>query len=425
LYFPHFADGGSRAQQWQTTFIFVNPSSSSAAAGELWLYGNDGNPLSIDFGSGLNSTFTFTVPPQGSLTFRSRIANPQTVTGWAIAVSTLPLQATVLFTNLINGVAVAEVSAPATLPTGKYWSPANNAIGVAVANPYVNISETMVITANDASGSTVASAPVTIGPHAHTSFNLYQIMPSLPSSFSGSILITPQVPTQNFLAWTLNVDSGTISTLPSGNARWPISHSDRIWLVYMKVLDASRRLAASGLGTDLTVNPPQLIISADPVINAFATPPNTVQINLALSELISDSPGELAFAVGHELGHIVQFRTNRLVFNADREFDADEYGMFFSLAAGYDPYAAAGTLAKLSMATNDASLISQLFDNISGDLHGSFNQRLAAVFATISALCELPAATQSCAVYRDTVHPHFPPSVPLAKPVLNAGNGVR
>jgi hypothetical protein len=124
----------------------------------------------------------------------------------------------------------------------------------------------------------------------------------------------------------------------------------------------------------------------------------------------------LAFAVAHELGHIVQYRTNRLAFFSNREFDTDQYGMLFSLLAGYDPYAAAGTLAKLSMATGDSSLISQAFDNISGDLHGSFNNRLAAVYSTIATICQLPQATPFYATYKSIIHPHFPGSVLLAEP---------
>jgi hypothetical protein len=43
------------------------------------------------------------------------------------------------------------------------------------------------------------TAPVTIGPLAHSSFNLNQLFPSLPSSFTGSITIPPAVPTNNFV----------------------------------------------------------------------------------------------------------------------------------------------------------------------------------------------------------------------------------
>jgi Peptidase family M48 len=391
--FPQLVDGGPKASgQWQTSFLFVNPSLNSAVAVRLLTYTESGGPLSLDLGDGSTAIRNFTIPPQGSRLLRSVGAGSTTVIGWAIAESTIPIQATVTFTLVTNGTPVLQASAPGTVPTLKYWSPANRSLGVALVN--INSFQiTVNVTAFDSAGNSVGVAAVTLAPSAHTSFNLSDRISGLSNSFTGSIRIDPQQTGTEFVAWTLNVDSGLISTLPTGNLRWPISHYSRIWLVFQKVLDAAPQLA-SAIGTDLFSPPvPQLFISTDPVINAFASANGTaqgIQINLALSELISDSPSELAFAVGHELGHIVQFRTQRLLFNTNPEFDADEYGMFFSLAAGFDPYAAAGALAKLSMATNQAGLVAQLFDNISGDLHGSFNNRLAVVYSTITALCQFP-----------------------------------
>lgn len=413
--FAQFADGGPRSGQWQTSFLFVNPSTTSAVAVALATYNDAGGPLLIDLGDGSKSSRTFTIPASGSRAFRSTASGSSTAIGWAVAASTLPVQATVLFTLSVNGTPTVQASAPATLPTLEYWSPANRNLGVALANVYDNVAVTVIVTALEPTGKTAGTASVTLPPLGHTSFNLFQRIPGLSDSFSGSIRIDPQRISDEFVAWTLNADPGVIASLPSGNVRWPISHYERIWLVYLKTLDAAHQLA-SAIGTDLLSPVPTLNISGEQVINAFANPNGTVQINLALSELISDSPSELAFAVAHELGHVVQFRTNRLLFNSNREFDADTYGMFFSLLAGYDPYAAAGTLAKLSMASNESGLLSQVFYNFSGDLHGSFNNRLAAVYSTITTLCQIPQAVSFCAQYKQIVHPHFPPAVPLSEP---------
>jgi hypothetical protein len=59
--------------------------------------------------------------------------------------------------------------------------------------------------------------------------------------------------------------------------------------------------------------------------------------------------------------------------------------------AGYDPYGAAGALAKLYMASGTAGLVAQNFDNISGDVHGSFNNRLALIFQVMQSMCSLPS----------------------------------
>jgi hypothetical protein len=43
MYFPHLADGGTSQQQWQTAFLFVNPSTLSTAFVTLELFGDDGH----------------------------------------------------------------------------------------------------------------------------------------------------------------------------------------------------------------------------------------------------------------------------------------------------------------------------------------------------------------------------------------------
>jgi|SRR5579864_2295688 len=60
-YFPQLADGGGANQQWVTTLTFVNPHSSRQANGTVNLFGNDGKPLFLDFGTGpsLGSTLSF------------------------------------------------------------------------------------------------------------------------------------------------------------------------------------------------------------------------------------------------------------------------------------------------------------------------------------------------------------------------------
>src|SRR5206468_3015419 len=159
---------------------------------------------------------------------------------------------------------------------------------------------------------------------------------------------------------TLSTDLGVLASYPPSGVGWPVSHYERIWKVWQKVLNVAA--ANFPLGT-----PPKLVI--DPTtgrINSFANPSlNEVHIFMNLAELISDSESELSFVVGHEMGHIIQARIGRLVFiPTNIELDADQYGMLLSLSAGYDPYGAAGALSKLAMASGDASLVAQDFDNL-------------------------------------------------------------
>jgi len=411
------ADGGTVAQQWQTSFVFVNPHPSLTAHVALGTYGDSGQPLSLNLGYGA-SVQSFTIPPQGSKTLRSAIASATTITGYALAASDLPLQGTVLFRAIANGVPQVEVSAAATLPSPYYYSPATRDLGVALVNIY-SVNKSFQISAVAANGTSVGSATVSLGPLAHKSFNLPQLIPSLPASFSGSIQISPTSNlTDQFLAWTLNSDRSLIATLPPGRLAWPISHYDRISLVYRKLLAAApTTLAGLGItGASLTdFATVTLAINSDAVINAFARPSGVVQINLALSQLISDSPSELAFAVGHELGHIVQFQRGKTTLLPNAEQDADMFGMLLMLSAGFDPYAGAGTLAKLSMVAGQAGLLAAAFDDLV-DPHGSFNTRIDLMYNILALACAQPVASGACGQYRSLIHPNFPVTTPLSLP---------
>jgi len=414
LYFPHLADGGPVKDQWQTAFVFVNPHPSLPANLILGMFGDDGQPLSLNLNGGFGSVQGFTVPPSGSLTLRSSISSPTTVTGYAFAEADLPLQATVLFKRIMNGVPQAEISTAATLPSQQYVSPATRDLGVAVVNIY-NSPKTFLITALDSNGVQVGSRSLSLAAQEHLSFTLSDRIPSLPAGFTGSVRITPTaLPADQFLAWTLGVDGSLVATLPPGRLAWPVSHVDRIWLVYRKLL-AAAPAAVAGLGlNDVNLNAlgvVHLAISPEQVINAFFQP-GVVQIDLSLSQLISDSPSELAFIVGHELGHVAQFQHGTTLKVADAEQDADLFAMSLMILAGYDPYGGAGALAKLSMVSGRAGLLSSTFDGLT-DPPGSFAARQGSMFSTLTLACAQSAFTGFCGAYKIVAHPNFPSMAPF------------
>jgi hypothetical protein len=414
LYFPHLADGGPVKDQWQTSFVFVNPHPSIPANLVLSMFSDDGQPLALDLGGGGGSVQGYTIPPSGSVTLRSAISFPTTVTGYAIGVTDLPLQATVLFTRIMNGVPEAEISAAATLPSTQYFSPATRDLGVAIVNLY-NSPKSFLITALDLNGVTAGTSIVNLAPREHQSFDLSGQIPSLPASFTGSIkIISSTQATDQFLAWTLNVDRGLIASLPPGRLAWPISHADRIWLVYRKLL-AAAPAAVAGLGiNDVNLNAPgvaSLVISPEQIINALGRP-GFVQIDLSVSQLISDSPSELAFIVGHELGHVAQFQHGKTLSVADAEQDADLFAMTLMILAGFDPYGGAGALGKLSMVSGTPNLVAPTFDDLT-DPHGSFTTRLGAMFSTLSQACAQSPVSGFCGAYKAVIHPNFPSTVPF------------
>ena len=429
LYFPHLADGGAVSGQWQTSLEFVNPSPTLTAHVQLSLFGDGGFPLNLDFGSGALSLHTFSVPPGGTVTLRSTIASNSLVTGRAVATSDIPLQGTVLFRFIEFSSTSIEVSAPPTLPTSRYLSLATRDLGIALAN-ISTASKSYQITAVNSAGTNLGSATVAVPGLGHKSFNLDfpDVLPNLPADFNGSIIITPQNPGDQVVAWTLNSETGVnttlrtgvLSTLPTGPLDWPISHPDRIQLVFQRLLAAAPSLLAS-LGNNLSLQAaPHLVISSDTGVNAFTTnATDSVQINLGLSELISDSPSELAFLVAHELAHIAQFRGGALTVllpndPANREPDADLMAMILVLSAGFDPYGAAGAIGKLNMANGSSGLVSPFFDNLSDPTPAFSAARTNSMLGLITSACTNYASLSGyCAPFKATIHPHFPGTAPL------------
>jgi Zn-dependent protease with chaperone function len=416
-YLPQLADGGPTSQQWITNFTFVNPHTTSGTSGFVFLYEDDGSPLTLDLGSGPQSTFSFFIPPQGTVVFTSKGTSSAAAptTGWALVLSTLPIQAVVQYRYSANGIPQQGVSALATEASIFFRSPASSQTGVALANVYGTSSISLQVSALNTNGINVANTSITLPPFGHKSFTVAQVFPGLAPDFRGTVTISPTLPGYYTIAWTLSTDLGVLASYPPSALNWPTSQYERIWKVWLKIMNVAA--SAFPLGT-----PPKLVVDySTGQINSFANPAlNEVHIFMNLAELISDSESELSFVVAHEIGHIIQARIGQLAFvPGNREYDADQYGMLLSLAAGYDPYGAAGALAKLSMASGDSSLLSQNFDNyvaIAGvDLHGSFNNRLALIFQVMQTICGSPQYQGFCALYKTAIHPHLPPISPLSR----------
>ena len=189
LYFPHLADGGTAAFKFQTAITILNPNSSGVNVAMQFLK-DDGSALALDFGQGPVSILTLSLPSGGSRTLRSAATANVPITGWARAVADLPIQGTVQFRSIVNGVAQQEISAVGTLPSQSYISPANALLGVAIANVYPTPLQ-VVVSAFDTSGSQVAATTVTVDGGGHRSFNLNSVLPGLSASFAGSIRLTP------------------------------------------------------------------------------------------------------------------------------------------------------------------------------------------------------------------------------------------
>jgi hypothetical protein len=410
LYFAQVADGQFDGGRWQTVLTFVNTNETPATA-EIRLFGSNGGPLIVDFGAGPGSEFTMTVPAKGTRVLASRPTSLPVRSGWARVYSDVPLMGSGSFRLWLGQRAAQEVTAPPTLPVIEYASYANRDLGVAIANPNNRVLQVdAALSLSD--GSKLGPARITLPPFGHTAFNVVERFPSIGSRDGMLLLSGFDPPSDEFLAWTMNTDpSGTFSSLPPGGVQPPLSHWDRIWNVYLRVLNA-------GQSARLIPGPaPELLILYDKQANAYAKNGAQVGIFMALSELLGDSDSELAFVVGHELGHIIQQRSGgaQLWHSSNAELDADIWGALFSLLAGYDAYAAAGSLSKLAMATGTAGLLTQLFEDLIpvADAHRSFNTRLEVVHDFLVLLCASDIGRPACQDYKRIMHPHLPDSAPL------------
>jgi hypothetical protein len=406
LYFPQFADGGDSTQTWQTTLTFVNPNDSEASV-RLRVRGNDGQPLSVDLGSGLFNSHTFTVPPHGSTVLKSRMTSPTVLTGWVIATCSIPVQATMAFRYFANGVPQQEITAPPTLPGLRYTSFANADLGIAVANAWSDIPVSVILTLRDRNGAVVGARRITVPALGHTSFNLREYFSDLPPDFSGMLeMKSANPPVEDFVAWTMNADTGMFSALPSGTSDWPLSHWERLNLIYA-------RLASTAIQNHLLNSAPKIVIDDSQSINAFSIGADTVQISLGMSELMCDSTSELAFVLAHELGHLIQLQTGDRSHDPNIEFDADIKATILLLMSGYDPYAGTGALAKLKMATGVSGLIPQIDHQPAPDANSAFSLRLDAAYSNLVKACADPDAQPYCQIYKSVIHPHFPDVAPL------------
>jgi predicted Zn-dependent protease len=130
-------------------------------------------------------------------------------------------------------------------------------------------------------------------------------------------------------------------------------------------------------------------------VNALALPGGIVWITRPLFDLVQAAPDELAFILGHEMGHIMRrhamdrlmthsvlstairagalgglgrSQAGRMVmqlleqgYSQDQELDADRLGVRLSASAGYDPQAAIRLLLRLKARSGEPELLGTFF----------------------------------------------------------------
>lgn len=417
--FTQIATGGGI----QTTITLANPN-RYPVFGEIQFHKSDGTPFDLDFGNGSSSTLTFSLPPFDSQAFTTTSGGRDVQTGWGKLFASSTIQGVATY-GLSEG--IAEVSVPGSSPSIEHVFPATSKTALAVGNLFSDVPLDIQVEALESDRSFVTN--ITLPANGHRAFFLDEILTDIPDSFKGIVILLSHP--ESFPALALRSNGQAFSSLPGGAVARPKDYFDLIWDIFLRIHNELYHLDEF---ISITPRMPnidniQLEIGREKVINAFAGAEG-IEINLALAELISDSESELAFVIGHEIGHVYQFRTGVYQFHPpNRELDADVWGLVLALMAGYDPYGSAGALAKMTMALGAADLQSQgnwqlqylieflLVEGQTGVSHGSFNERLDHLYGTIETACNWDTFREFCGAYKDRFHPHLPGSLLVAPSV--------
>lgn len=137
----------------------------------------------------------------------------------------------------------------------------------------------------------------------------------------------------------------------------PASLNGNVWFAVQKKLAAisSRITAHSSWVPNVAV-----CVTDIAQINAFAhyaDQPQWVEVTYRAADFFSDDESELAFIVGHELGHIYDkdcYSPSTPAQQRVCETRADRYGLDMVELAGFNPYGAAGWAGKMMMFGGDS-----------------------------------------------------------------------
>ena len=421
LYFPHLVQGGSPEDEWTAKISLSNPTASDATV-RLFFFADDGSIMEINFGNGGQSSLTVPLAAGEATSFTSLAISDEIYNGWAYGYADTPVMAHIKLTHAQRGQSRTAVMVEPVLPSTRHVYQVAASAGVSVANFYSDTSIDVRATLYDSVTQDAKSIVVTLPPAGHIVITVDQMYPDSDSDFHGTFFIGPSAVAgrlrdgtdteaddiREYIAWAYESDTnGNLTGLPRGRISFPASHRDEIWFTFHHVLKTAHAFQ-SRIPLDL-----ELTILTDPNVNAYARNGKEIGITMGLAELVGDSPSELAFVMGHEIGHIYQQITGRKEFDfRNKEHDADVWGAALSILAGYDPYGAAGALAKLTMATGRASLTQQFFEDLPiADAHQSMNTRLSNLFDQLTVMCSF--VSEFCETYKKLIHPHLPDISPL------------
>ena len=436
--FAQLTDGGPPDQRWRTTLTFTNPDTTLMTEVTVSFYGNDGQPILIDFGSGPAATLLLMVPAGGakSVTSTGTYSSTEAVVGWALARAGLPVAGTVLFQASRNGTPFWDVAAVGTGATYFYSSYANVDLGYALANPNerpINLR----IDVRDSNGVSKGFYSVpTLPVHGHTSGNLKNVINfSDAPDFTGTITVTPvDEPPLPFGAWTLNVRDGLLSPLPPGEMVAPGPRNRRHYDIARMVQKAGPAVLQAEyalLGqsnpnaVDLILRGMNFVVDTDTGIKASCRIGSfgpEVHVSTGMIETLGASDAALAFVIAHMSMHGVYSslagkQTGACDSPPSGPYASDPEGLSDAAAeatllqAGFDPAGAADFYAHLVYANEQGLPVDNALKTEFGIPNG-ITARIEALWQNIGLGCSSAGLGQICESARKYWHPHNPTGIP-------------
>jgi hypothetical protein len=434
----HLVDGIAGDQHWKTTLVVTNPNTDYDAHVRVSFYGNNGNPLTLNFGEGDDTSILLTVPKGGTKVVTSVGASPNLLEGWAILdvidnpplKPATPVTASLLYRAALSGNRYWDVATGGTGATFFYSSYGNRDLGVAVANPNSTAINLQVIARNEDGSYAGGPWAVELPPLGHTSWNLNSPPTNL-TSFSGSIQITStDTPPKAFVAVSLNYRDPVISPLPPGETLSPAPYDRRPKDIAIKVRQAQLQLVRLGVVYDYIDDPPATIApllgniglvvdNGAPLAASYQASDNSVHVSTGLVQALGANDAALAFVIGHMLAHGVMNAPaigvpNQGMFKNDPELLADSAGAATLIAAGFDPNAMVDFYGRLVWANMQGLPIDNaLRQEFSLNNMTGIGPRIEGVLTAIAFGCSASAPLNAaCENARQYWHPQNPPNVP-------------
>jgi len=187
----HVADGGG----WTTTIVLNNLGTTPAEFG-ITFHGDSGiNQVFPFVGGGEASIVTGTIPVGGQWTLQTADISPTTTTGWAFVESPSggDIAGFAVFGYATGYEAVVPIDSPSPSVLLPFDNTDDHAMGIAVANPFLDSPANCNVVFLDGSGQKILSDSFSMTPAQHASFVLTDNWPAL-AGLAGTMLISSDSP---------------------------------------------------------------------------------------------------------------------------------------------------------------------------------------------------------------------------------------